>query len=285
MYYSYGVSQSGYYHIKANSICQDACKAIIVDETIAIAAVADGLGSEKYSDVASQNAVNIACRHCAEAIDKEDNEKQVLSKIKESFRLAWDEIEKIANKAGNNINEYDTTLSLAVLIEGKLYCGHCGDSGIIGLFQSGEYRKITEQQRDDYGNVFPLVFSDKWEFFSVEATVAGVLLATDGILDILFPYLLEGDIYVKLAHYLMEPSITGLYSKGVKKAQAKLESFLRGLSEEIVDDDKTVLIVMNDRIVIKSQPIDYYREPDWMNLKEKYDEKWRKLAYPHLYSK
>lgn len=51
------------------------------------------------------------------------------------------------------------------------------------------YCKVTEQQRDSYGRVFPLYFgNEKWVFGKCEKAVASVLLATDGMFETLFPY-------------------------------------------------------------------------------------------------
>ena len=61
MIYYYGVTQQGTYHIEHDLVCQDAHYCKVINDHFAIAAVADGLGSEKYSDVASKIASKTSC--------------------------------------------------------------------------------------------------------------------------------------------------------------------------------------------------------------------------------
>ena len=58
MIYSYGYSIVGSSHEDKGDKCQDANKIIKLENGIVIAAVADGVGSCKYSDVAATIAVN-----------------------------------------------------------------------------------------------------------------------------------------------------------------------------------------------------------------------------------
>lgn len=46
-----------------------------------------------------------------------------------------------------------------------------------------------------------------------------------------------------------------------------------------VDDDKTIVGLINTDIMVDDRESEYYREPDWKELKEA----WNRLAYPHLY--
>ena len=74
-------------------------------------------------------------------------------------------IESVAAENGHELDQYDTTLSLVVFIGDRLYYGHSGDSGIIAMNTEGIYEKVTDQQRDSDGRVFPLYFGeDKWVF-------------------------------------------------------------------------------------------------------------------------
>jgi len=56
----YGFSINGSSHIKKGVKCQDANKVIKLDNGLVIAAIADGVGSCKYSDVAALIAVNLS---------------------------------------------------------------------------------------------------------------------------------------------------------------------------------------------------------------------------------
>ena len=287
MIYAYGITQQGTYHIKNNIVCQDSHNIIKCGDFMAVAAVADGLGSEKHSDVASKIAAKTSTDYCAKNILNDTADEAVLDVLHDAFALAQKEIESEAKKNHHELDQYDTTLSLAVLRNGTLFYGNSGDSGIVALTEDGLYEKVTEQQRDSYGRVFPLYFGDeKWVFGKYEKAVASVLLATDGMLETLFPYLIQNEpvnIYVALARFFMDVQSLGVAELGEVAIQEKISDFVASIADEQVNDDKTVVVISSDSVVPKEQPESYYAEPDWKTLKKKRDEEWRRAAYPHLY--
>lgn len=285
MIYSYAVSQQGTYHVKHDIVCQDAFAKKIIGDRYAVCAVADGLGSELYTDIASKIAADSAVAYCAEQITLQDDASAILRIIKESFLHALARIRARAAKDGNDFNEYDTTLALAVFRNGTLFWGNAGDSGMVVCKTDGTYSPVTHQQRDENGCVFPLVFGDeKWEF-GVTNDVATVLLATDGMYETLFPYLLKNEpveIYVALARYLMDKDVLGYGIEDEASVQGKMESFLASIPGEQVSDDKTVAVLIDASVAVSAQPEAYYAVPDWKALKEKRDREFRKAAYPSL---
>lgn len=287
MIYAYGITQQGTYHVKNNIVCQDAHNIIKCGDFMVVAAVADGLGSEEHSDVASKIAANRSTRYCVENICEDTTDEAILGILHDAFVLAQSEIEREAKKNHHELDQYDTTLSLAILKNGTLFYGHSGDSGIVALTEDGLYEKVTEQQRDSYGRVFPLYFGEeKWVFGKYEKAVASVLLATDGMFETLFPYLIQNEpvnIYVALARYFMDIQTLGIAELGEAAVQDKMSDFVDSISDDQVNDDKTVVVIANDAVVPKEQPESYYAEPDWRELKKKHDEAWRRAAYPHLY--
>ena len=191
MIYSYGVTLPGTYHVKNDIVCQDAHSIVKCGDDFVIAAVADGLGSETHSDIASKIAAELSTEYCRQNLTQESNADEILSVISMSFANAQRAIEEEAESNNHDINQYDTTLSLAVLINETLYYGHSGDGGIVALTTEGRYEKVTEQQRDAEGYVFPLFFEDMWVFEQYDRKVCSVFLATDGIYETLFPYLIR----------------------------------------------------------------------------------------------
>ena len=190
-----------------------------------------------------------------------------------------------AKKNGHDENQYDTTLSFVAYVKDTIYFGQSGDSGIIALKKTGEYFAVTEQQRDENGCVFPLCFKEKWAFGKVDE-VASVLLATDGMLETLFPSLLFGEkvnIYVVLAQYLMDNTSLGFSEENENEVEQKIAQFVANIGETQVNDDKTVVCVLNTDVESSRMEDDYYKVPDWGALKRKKDEEFRRLAYPHLY--
>lgn len=287
MIYAYGITQQGLYHIKKDLVCQDAHKIIKCGEDMAVAAVADGLGSEKYSDVASRIAADLSTEYCAKNIKPDETDNNILAVIKDAFEIAQNRIEAVAIENEHELDQYDTTLSLVVLINNKLYYGHSGDSGIIAMTTEGKYEKITEQQRDDDGRVLPLYFGEeKWEFSMYPKPVSSVLLATDGMFEIFFPIYIRDEkvnLYVALAKYFMDPHGLGFETIGEAGVKEKIGGFISSIPESQVNDDKTVVVVVNDNVEYSLQPDYYYVEPDWKVLKQRYEDEWKSQAYPHLF--
>ncbi len=112
-------------------------------------------------------------------------------------------------------------------------------------------------------------------------------MATDGMYETLFPFLLKGTdnpLYVTLAHYLMSEeslNFTELKEDGV---QQKMKQFVNNIPGNQVNDDKTILVMVDSDVHPNKLEDAYYKSPDWAELKQKYDEEYRRLAYPHLYN-
>ena len=286
MIYAYGITLAGTYHIKNNIVCQDDHTIIKCSDDLIIAAVADGLGSAAHSDVASKIAANVSTDYCMNNITETNNYDDILEVIKTSFLNTQRAIVKEAEIQNHSIDQYDTTLSLAVLVNDTLYYGHSGDSGIVALTIGGFYEKVTEQQRDEDNRVFPLFFEDKWIFEKFEKKVCSVFLATDGMLEILFPYLIRNEnvnIHVNLARFFMDNRVLCIDKEGEIAIKDRIEDFVKNIPDEQVNDDKTVVVLINSSVESEIQPDDYYNEPDWAELKRKYDDEWKRLAYPHLF--
>jgi len=70
MIISYKANMAGPYHIEAGLPCQDSFAIKKGSGSYIIAAVADGLGSELYSDIGSAVAASTAVDYCAERISE-----------------------------------------------------------------------------------------------------------------------------------------------------------------------------------------------------------------------
>ena len=288
MIHSYGITQQGPYHVQKNMVCQDFHYRKKVSDDCMIAAVADGLGSETHSDTASEIAATESVEYCFAHLPADWTEENMLQLISDSFRHALQKIGERVEKENGDINQYDTTLCLAVFKGGDVYFGQSGDSGAIVLCRDGHYEGITRQQRDENGCVFPLAFGpEKWEF-GTKSDVVSLLLATDGMLEIFFPFLLRPEkvnIYVALAQFFMDPLSLKFDEAGEQTVQENMSAFVRSIPEDQVNDDKTVLVMVNDAVSPARLEDSYYRVPDWATLRKKRQEEFNRLAYPHLYAK
>ena len=187
----YGVSQVGQYHIDEGSdVCQDALAIEQIDERTIIAAVADGVGSEEYSEIASDIAVKACVSYCKKFYNKIDSKLILLSN---SFQEALFSIQDKSKESEIPMNQLDCTLCAIILTNDIVYCGNVGDSGSIGLLKNGEYLLLTEQQNDENGAVFPLASQSSWQFYSIRGEFTSILLATDGFYNYLFPRYLAVD--------------------------------------------------------------------------------------------
>lgn len=283
---SYGITLQGTYHKKINLICQDYHCIKKINDDLIIASVADGLGSEEHSDIASKIASEKSVEYCSKEFKNDLSTDEVLDIIKKSFLYSLAEIEKYVKEKNDNLNQYDTTLCLVIFSKDIVFYGQSGDSGAVILQKNGIYEKLTEQQRDENGYVFPLICGEEKWVFGSKNDIASVLLATDGVLELLFPSLLFGEnpnIYVALAQYFMDNKSLGFGEISDEEIKEKRKFFLEKLSDDQINDDKTLVVLNNINIIVNRQEESYYSVPDWQALKKKKEEEFRRLAYPHLF--
>jgi serine/threonine protein phosphatase PrpC len=273
----------------SHKICQDAKRVRKLSNGIVVATVADGVGSCKYADVAAKIAVYTSVAFCEKKLRKKPNDCDFLELIEEAFNCAEQTIEQRAINDKQPLSEYDTTLDLVIYDGKRVTYGHCGDGGIIGLTTEGDYVEVTTPQKKDGIFVIPLREGSKnknntWVFDCVEGDFASVLLATDGVYDIFFPYLLKGqptEVYVPLIRYFMDNNILKVSRKTIKVIEKKRMEYLNSKTCVSITDDKTLLVLINEKVVPKLKENSFYEEPDWNTLQLE----WNKKAYPYMYEK
>ncbi|MDR1329698.1 MAG: protein phosphatase 2C domain-containing protein, partial [Oscillospiraceae bacterium] len=176
-----GSSQTGQSHIDKGAVCQDS-HYYGEGAGFAVSAVADGLGSSAHSDVASELAARGAAEFCLRNIRRGMAEREILGVI----RASYGEVNfTIKRQAGNRLDDFDTTLTLAVFMDARVYFGHAGDSGIIALRRDGIFERVTEQQNGEGTGkerpVFPLASEAHWIFGTYPRPAKAIFLMTDGV--------------------------------------------------------------------------------------------------------
>lgn len=266
----YKVNMPGPYHLKKGIPCQDACCIRETPDGVVIAAVADGLGSEAYSDKGAKVSSNFFANYCSKHYKAGMTEEEILNLLKSAYTKAYLQVQKVADREGREVDQYDCTLCTALYDGKNLYYGQSGDSGLIVGSNDGGYYQITEQQRDEDGNVFPLCFgAEHWKFGKVACEVASVMLMTDGVWDQACPPILRyemqtvnvGFVEMFLNHY-------GLGSAEVKRLEKEADRYMRGFPENRLDDDKTIVVLINSEATPSRREASYYETPDWEKLIE-----------------
>ena len=272
-----GHSAIGKSHENSGIKCQDSCD-YINDDNIVVSAIADGVSSSKHSDVASKTAVKIVVDFCFKNINKHDSIDTIISVIKRGFDEALFKIKQIA---GDYPADYDTTLTVAVLINETLYYGQIGDSGIIAFLQNGKFIRVTEAQNGEgVGKdkpVYPLAAKQKWSFGKFGSKIKAIFLATDGVLKHIQPPLLEKQQYSLNHNYLRYVYGNIELKKNSDDATQWVQNEVEKMPPEEVDyDDKTLSVVINKKANLKPQPREYYDFPSselWRMFKKRYEEK------------
>lgn len=271
MIHFYSACMAGPYHIDNNIPCQDSRYIKQRDDGVTVAACADGLGSELYSDIGSQLGSYTAVAYCAEHYEPNMTTEEVLRLIKVSFVNAYKAVLDKATEMEEDIDQFDSTLCLVIYDGENVWFGQSGDSGMVVRLTNGMYYPITEQQRDDDGNVFPLCSGPEyWVFGKVEGSVSSVMLMTDGVWDqICHPLLRKENVKVNTSLIAPFMERTETEQEEIEGVQKACEGFLEHFPRDQLDDDKTVVILYNTDNPATKMPVEYYLYPDWDQLKAK----------------
>lgn len=270
---SYGLSLCGTSHTAVGIVCQDAHKIKELSNGWITAAIADGVGSSKYSDIAAKIAVDTVIDTIEKGFYSSDEKSYI---IKLGFITALHNIRCTARIRGDNIRDYDTTLTVLIYDGKHISYGHVGDGGIIGLTLSGEYISVTRVQKGDEHNiVVPLrVGLSGWKFGVCNDEFCSLTMLTDGLLDIAMPSLLNGGVYVRFIRQFMDNAILDIDRSNTEKIKLQVESFLKSDVCKPITDDKTMVTIINNNLYAGIKDSAYYNEPDWEKLRE---EKYRLL--------
>ncbi|MDR1421987.1 MAG: protein phosphatase 2C domain-containing protein [Coriobacteriales bacterium] len=268
----------------SHPVCQDSLAEFVTDDGIAIGVVADGLGSAAHSDEASKLASFVTMVFLAEHLKGSTPSIEMMFKsLKDAYCCAREAVELLARVRGYDLRDCDTTLATAVLIGKDLYFGQSGDSGIIALQADGHYAKVTEEQNDEYGRVYPLSFGEDWWVFGKHPKpVSSVLLTSDGFLGFVCNPLLEDfsdGLYIPPLRFLLDYPADKLNITN-KEGNIRVKRSIEQVPDEATNnDDVTVVVIVGDARATCLEDA-YYREPDWKRLVSEWHRKHDCELYP-----
>ena len=251
----YKVNIPGPYHIKNGIPCQDAYCIRETPDGVIVAAVADGLGSETHSDKGAKIASSFVVTFCKQNYKPEMTEHEGISLLKRAYTKAYALVEKTAISEGNDVDQYDCTLCTVIY--------------------DGGYYKITEQQRDEDNNVYPLCFGPEyWEFGKVKGNVVSVMLMTDGVWEQACPPILKNDQQqINIGFVEMFLNHFGLDDSEVRNLEREANRYMRNFSQKRLDDDKTIVVIINSEAKPLRRKKSYYAIPDWEELANERDKR------------
>lgn len=270
----YKSNMAGPYHVESGLPCQDSF-AIHQDENYSVLAVTDGLGSELYSDVGASVAAQTAVAYCSEHLMVGMQFDDIKKVMNNALVTAYKAVLTRAAEENNDSNEYDTTICLAVYDGEHLYYAQAGDSGLVALLETGDYYRVTTQQRDEELRVFPLCWGpEKWEFGCVDSPVSAFMLMTDGVFEQICPPLMREsdiDVNVPLARRFLDRF--DCTQDDVPELEKAVRKYLEHYPRHLLDDDKTVVVLINSARKPKEKEEAYYAIPDWKLLRENAEKK------------
>ena len=281
---SYCFSLVGRDHIKNQIPCHDYSLIKAISSSWKIAVVADGVGSCKHAEIASE----IAVKEVAELIKKQfppssSDERAYFSVIHAAMHGAANAIETyVEEKDPGNEMEYQTTL--AVMSSKNLYYGSAGDSGIIALDDQGNYHLVTKKQNDELGRVYSIPTNRLFEIGKANYIPAAVLCMTDGIYDTIAPVTLRNNkfpVNVPFANMFVTYAL-GLEKfkepEAVESCKNHLIKYLQSDECKNMTDDLSVAALINTNSDL--QPEDIKWEEPQIDF---YALKWNEVSlYPSI---
>lgn len=177
--------QKGLSHLKDGTNCQDnTC--VVETEDYIVAALADGLGSLKYSEIASDVATKSIC----EAFENINYSKKELSS--DLLQYVVENIQHEAEARGIALKEMDCTLAFVYIRknESKAIIGRLGDSAIC-VFRENDSIALNDGNKSANGTS-AVLDRDAIDNFTINLfdykkdKIKGFILSSDGLENILY---------------------------------------------------------------------------------------------------
>mgnify|MGYP004475859505 FL=1 len=213
-----------------------------------VAAVADGVSSMILSGEGAHLASEAAVDAAAEAFVRGELVPGDASALKDVYERALRAVaDAAANEPAADIASFACTLCVVVWDGAHVWYGNAGDSGAIAVDVSGAPFALAHLHRGPLScQVFPLHDTYHWEF-GFAAGAAGVLMATDGMLEKFAAW--EPGAYGAPTDFNREAidlfMACDIDADDVPALCGGAADYLRALPATCVDDDKTVVALIN----------------------------------------
>lgn len=213
-----------------------------------VAAVADGVSSMILSGEGAHLASEAAVDAAAEAFVRGELVPGDASALKGVYERALRAVaDAAANEPAADIASFACTLCVVVWDGAHVWYGNAGDSGAIAVDAAGVPFALTHLHRGPLScQVFPLHDTYHWEF-GFAAGAAGVLMATDGMLEKFAAW--EPGAYGAPTDFNREAidlfMACDIDADDVPALCGGAADYLRALPATCVDDDKTVVALIN----------------------------------------
>ncbi len=263
---------------KKDGVCQDASDVAVLKNGWVVAAIADGLGSAKKSEIGSTTAVKTVLSFVSENHPDKWHEESLMSLLRTAYHKALKTIRALSEENQDELCDYDTTLTTVIYNGTNVVYGHAGDGGVIALSSYGDYSVLTEAQKGEaFNETSPLrAGPENWFFGVAKEDVCSLIMMTDGIFDVAYPWLLaktDQPIYVNYVRPFMDINILKVSTPAdFENAQAEITDFFKGTYSKQITDDKTIVGIINTDVTPEVKTDEFYAEPDWKTLsKEHHD--------------
>lgn len=263
---------------KKDGVCQDANDVVVLKNGWVVAAIADGLGSAKKSEIGSTIAVKTVLSFVSENHPDKWHEESLMSLLRTAYHKALKTIRVLSEENQDALCDYDTTLTTVIYNGTNAVYGHAGDGGIIALSSYGNYSVLTQAQKGEaFNETCPLrAGPESWFFGIAKEDVCSLVMMTDGIFDVAYPWLLaktNQPIYINYVRPFMDTNILKVSTPAdFENAQTEIMDFFKGPYSKQITDDKTIVGIINTDVTPETKPDEFYAEPDWKALaKEHHD--------------
>lgn len=251
-----GASVRGTNHERTHTPCQDSHDFRLVNDEIALAAVADGLGSVGKSDVGAALAVatvlDVLESQLSDGYPVAGIEWTAL--LQHGFAATRAALEAHARREDMALRELGTTLLVAICHLDWLAVGHLGDGAIVGVWEAGALTTVSPPDHSEYaGQVCPLTADDALESVRYAAWARcpqSIVMMSDG----LQPLALDATDDQPHPPFFL-PLVQTVRNMGeVRQTSRELVSFLDSARINARTADDKTLVIINHRAATGARP-------------------------------